>query len=451
MVQRERIERLNDREYRAGQYVLYWMQQSQRVRLNHALEYAVERANHLQLPLVVGFGLTEEYPEANSRHYAFMIQGLREIAQDLESRGIAFVLRRGSPDDVAIRLARKAALVVCDRGYLKHQRRWRERVARAVVCQVVQVESDVVVPVETASDKEEIGARTLRPKIHRVWDRYLEGLGSGKVTRKASGLGLKSDLSLRRLRLDESVPPVTRFLGGYSEARRRLDRFLRNKLDGYADKRSEPAAWHSTMLSPYLHFGQISPLEVALAVRLSRAGSSEDRAALLEELIVRRELAVNFAHYNPHYDSYRCLPGWAARTLEEHHDDRRAVVYTRSQLESAATHDPYWNAAMREMVHTGFMQNYMRMYWGKKILEWSRTPRAAFRTALYLNNKYFLDGRDPNSYAGVAWCFGLHDRAWGERPIFGKVRYMNARGLERKFDMEQYISGVERLIVKGSK
>ena len=188
------------------------------------------------------------------------------------------------------------------------------------------------------------------------------------------------------------------------------------------------------------------PVEVALAARRTRRGSPDDRAALLEQLIVRRELSVNFVHYNRWYDSYRCLPGWASKSLELHREDKRPLLYSRAELEAAKTADPYWNAAMREMVHTGFMQNYMRMYWGKKILEWSRTPTAAFRRALYLNNKYFLDGRDPNSYAGVAWCFGVHDRAWAERPVFGKVRYMNDRGLERKFDMERYITEVDRLV-----
>jgi deoxyribodipyrimidine photo-lyase len=453
MIQPERVRKLNDRDARDGEYVLYWMQQSQRGRFNHALEYTVRCANSLRLPVVVGFGLTDDYPEANARHYAFMLQGLQEVARDLAARGIAFVLRRGSPEEVAIRLSRKAALVVCDRGYLRHQRIWRRRVARALRRAVVQVESDVVVPVEVASDKEEIGARTLRPRIHRVWDRYIKGLRAGKVGRNARALRLRSDLNLfdaeaalRRLNVDESVPPVTRFLGGYSEASRRLNSFLRNRLEGYSDRRSEPADWHSSMLSPYLHFGQISPVEIALAVRRCRRGSAEDRAALLEELVVRRELAVNFVRYNPAYDSYRCLPKWAAKTLEEHRQDERPALYKRRLLESAETHDPYWNSAMREMVRTGFMQNYMRMYWGKKILEWRRTPTAAFRTALYFNNKYSLDGRDPNSYAGVAWCFGLHDRAWGERPIFGKVRYMNDRGLERKFDMQRYVEEVENLI-----
>jgi deoxyribodipyrimidine photo-lyase len=458
MIRPQRIRRLNELEPRKGRYVLYWMQQSQRVRCNHALEYAVEEANARRLPVVVGFGLTTDYPEANARHYAFMLEGLRDVAKDLTSRKIAFVLRRGSPDDVALRLARDAAMVVCDRGYLEHQRRWRKRVAGAAGRAVVQVESDVVVPIEVASDKQEFGARTLRPKIHRHWDDYLEPLPVNAVRRSSLSLGLKSDLdpgnparTLGLLKVDRSVGPVRRFRGGHSEARRRLDAFIRDKLSGYADGRNEPADWHSSLLSPYLHFGQISPIEIALAARDARVGNPDDRASLLEELIVRRELSANFVYFSRRYASYGCLPTWAAKSLEEHARDERPTVYRRSKLEAAETADPYWNAAMREMVHTGFMQNYMRMYWGKKILEWSPTPATAFRRALYLNNRYFLDGRDPNSYAGVAWCFGLHDRAWTERPIFGKIRYMNDRGLERKFDMERYIEAVDRLVMEERK
>ena len=227
---------------------------------------------------------------------------------------------------------------------------------------------------------------------------------------------------------------------------RRLDNFLRNGLRGYASSRNEPADWQSSLLGPYLHFGQISPVDVALSVRRSSRGSKQDRDAFLEEIIVRRELSVNFVRYNTKYDSYTCLPEWARTTLAEHQDDERPHAYTRTRLEAAKTHDPYWNAAMREMLHTGFMHNYMRMYWGKKILEWSNTPQSGFRRALYLNNKYFLDGRGANSYANVAWCFGLHDRGWTERAIFGKVRYMNDRGLERKFDMARYIEGVDKLV-----
>jgi deoxyribodipyrimidine photo-lyase len=168
-------------------------------------------------------------------------------------------------------------------------------------------------------------------------------------------------------------------------------------------------------------------------------------AAYLEELVVRRELAINFVYYTPDYDTYSCLPAWARQTLAEHKQDKRQFLYTATQLENAATHDPYWNAAMLEMKHTGFMHNYIRMYWGKKILEWSRTPEQAFKTTLAINNKYFIDGRDPNSYAGVAWTFGMHDRAWKERPVFGKVRYMAASGLERKCDIRAYVKKVENL------
>jgi deoxyribodipyrimidine photo-lyase len=200
------------------------------------------------------------------------------------------------------------------------------------------------------------------------------------------------------------------------------------------------------MLSPYLHFGQISPVEVATSVAWSERGSAADREAFLEELLVRRELAVNFVHHEPRYDRWAALPDWSRASLERHARDEREHVYGLARLERAATHDPYWNAAMREMVHTGFMHNSLRMYWGKKILEWTRTPRAALRTALRLNNRWFLDGRDASSYANVAWCFGLHDRPWGERRVFGTVRYMNDRGLDRKFDMARYVEQVDRLV-----
>jgi deoxyribodipyrimidine photo-lyase len=198
-------------------------------------------------------------------------------------------------------------------------------------------------------------------------------------------------------------------------------------------------------MSPYLHFGQVSPVYLAVEARRRLAVAPRDVETLLEELIVRRELAVNFVEYTPDYDSFESLPQWARAALERHRDDRRPHVYTTGELASARTHDPYWNAAMREMVHTGFMHNYMRMYWGKKILEWSRTPAAAYRTTLELNNRYFLDGRDPNSYTGVAWIYGVHDRAWQERPIFGKIRYMAASGLRRKCDIEGYVAKVRKM------
>jgi deoxyribodipyrimidine photo-lyase len=443
----DRIRPLNDAPPDpAGSYVLYWMQQSQRAPFNHALEYAARRANERDQGLVVGFGLTDAYPEANERHYAFMLEGLAETAQTLQTRGIKFVLRAGEPDEVALALAAEASLVVCDRGYLRHQRRWRERVAEDAGKSVVQVESDVVVPVEAASDKAEFAARTIRPKLRRAWPAFLSGLGATTLKRASLSLPVASELDPRRperlldgLKIDRSVSRVGRFRGGTSQARRRLQRFLRAGLEGYRDARNDPADPQCANLSPYLHFGQISPVEIARKVEAAKSGGEADRAAYLEELIVRRELAVNFVHYTPAYDSYDGLPDWARATLAAHEGDDRPVRHARAALERAETDDDYWNAAMREMRATGYMHNYMRMYWGKKILEWSKTPRDAYATALYLNNKYFLDGRDPNSYANVAWIFGLHDRPWQERPIFGKVRYMNARGLERKFDIQAYV------------
>jgi deoxyribodipyrimidine photo-lyase len=452
MVEDTRCTRLNERDQRRGRYVLYWMQQSQRASFNPALEYAIGVANRAGLPVLVAFGLIDDYPEANLRHYRFMLEGLREVGAGLAERRIKFVVRRGAPGHVAVALAQDAALVVCDRGYLRHQRTWRQDVAARVSCAVIQVEGDLVVPLEAASDKIETAARTLRPKLHRRWDEYLTPLEDATIRLSSLDLPIDSlDLAdiegvLGRLKLDRSVPPVRRLRGGTTEARRRLCEFLGAKLDGYAEGRSEPAAFQCSLLSPYLHFGQISPVQIALAVRDAKNGADADRRAYLEELIVRRELAANFVRFEPRYDDYAGLPGWARATLDAHRVDPRPHVYPREQLESARTHDRYWNAAMREMVHTGFMHNYMRMYWGKKILEWTPDPETAFQTTLYFNNRYFLDGRDANSYANVAWIFGAHDRPWPERPVFGKVRSMTAAGLERKFDMAAYLRAVEALV-----
>jgi len=452
-IQLERIQPLNDRRARDGDYVLYWMQQSQRARCNHALEYAIGRANEKKLPVVVAFGLTDDYPEANLRHYRFMLEGLREVEQSLADRGIRMLVELGRPDEVALAAADAAALVVCDRGYLRHQKAWRERVARVARCEVVQVEADVVVPVETASNKAEYGARTIRPKVTKLWDRFLAPLRSTPVRRDSLGLGRSAvdlgdiDGLLRRLRIDQSVKPVARFRGGTSRAEAVLRAFLRDEFARYAAHRNRPETDSVSHMAMYLHFGQISPVYVAMAVRRSRAGRA-NRAAYLEELLVRRELAQNFVHFTTDYDRFGCLPDWARRTLDAHRGDPREYVYTRREFEAARTHDPYWNAAMREMVSTGYMHNYMRMYWGKKILEWSRTPESAFRTALALNNKYFLDGRDPSAYANVAWIFGLHDRPFGERPVYGTVRSMSAAGLARKCDIEAYVAKVERLAAR---
>ncbi|NBC96541.1 MAG: deoxyribodipyrimidine photolyase [Deinococcus-Thermus bacterium] len=451
----DRLQPLNDAPVDAdGRYVLYWMQQSQRASFNPALAHAIERADALDLGVIVGFGLMDDYPEANERHYAFMLEGLAEVQQALHDRGIKMVCRRGAPDAVALDLARDAALVVCDRGYLRHQRAWRDRVAEEAGKAVVQVEGDVVVPVETVSDKVEYAARTIRPKLTRLWPDFLAPVADATPGKNSLPLDVTGDLDLRDpeaaladLTVDRSVGRVDRFTGGTAEARRRLEAFVADGMAGYAAARSDPAHPQSTNLSPYLHFGQISPVEIVRRAERARAegGLEDDIDALLEELIVRRELSHNFVTFHPDYDRYANLPDWARTSLAEHSADDRPRRYSRDRLEAAATDDRYWNAAMGEMVKTGYMHNYMRMYWGKKILEWSATPEDAYATTLHLNNKYFLDGRDPNSYANVAWLFGRHDRPWQERAVFGKIRYMAASGLERKFDIDAYVRWVDGL------
>ena len=448
-----RIRALNDRKVVAGDYVLYWMQQSQRSEHNPALDLAIREANRLKLPVVVVFGVMDDYPEANLRHYRFMLEGLQDVAEGLERKGIRLVVRKGRPVRVALDLGHRAALIVCDVGYTRHQREWRRLVGREARCRVLAVEGDVVVPVKVVSEKAEYAARTIRPRINRHLDDYLVLSRAVRPRLSSLDLALDSldlcdiDALLSGLQIDRSVSPVSIFFkGGTGEAKKRLRRFIRNHLMHYDGHSNQPQTDDVSMMSPYLHFGQISPVYLALQVRDAREGQGIDRAAYLEELIVRRELAVNFVHYTPDYDRYACLPDWARKTLAEHTADRRAHIYGRDELEAARTHDPYWNAAMQEMKYTGFMHNYMRMYWGKKILEWSAEPEAAFDTTLAINNKYFLDGRDPNSFAGVAWVYGKHDRAWFERPVFGKIRYMAASGLERKCDIGAYVHKVERCV-----
>lgn len=447
MIQPERIQVLHDAPPRRGRYALYWMQASMRARGNHALEYAIRQANERGLPVLACFGLTADFPEANARHYTFLLEGLRDAEVGLARRGIPLVVRHGAPDDVAIELARDAALVVTDRGYLRIQRAWRERAAAAVAAPFVQVESDVVVPVETAMAREAYSAAVLRPRIHARLAEFVAPLRESRprktLLRPPRGLDLADvDAIVRELGVDASVPPVAALRGGASEANRRLRAFTERGLNRYAADRNDPSRRAQSGLSAHLHFGHIGPLEIARALHGRRG---EGAAAYLEELIVRRELSMNFAFYNPRYDRYDGLPAWCRATLAAHAKDRRPRLYSETDLEAARTGDHYWNAAQTEMVVTGSMHGYMRMYWGKKILEWTERPEDAFAIALRLNNRYQLDGRDPNSFAGVAWVFGKHDRPWAERPVFGAVRYMNAAGLQRKFDADAYVRRVEAL------
>jgi deoxyribodipyrimidine photo-lyase len=448
MIQKERIKLLNNKKIVRGKYVLYWMQAAQRTEYNHALEYSIRTANKLKQPVLVFFGITENWPEANQRHYYFMLEGLQEVQKTLEAKGIRMVIRRESPDSGAVKLAKDAALVVVDAGQLRIQKKWRASAAKQIDCPLYEVETNLIVPVEEASMKENFSAGTFRPRITKKLDYYLVSLKHSKPKLDSLGMRFQTfdindiDKTLSKLDIDKSVTKVDGFHGSTKQAKRWLSSFIKNKLDHFSDLRNDPTVDYVSNMSPFLHFGQISPLYIALKVAET---SSAGKNSYLEELIVRRELSHNFVFYNNQYDTFECLEPWAKKTLNLHCSDKREYVYTLKQFEKALSHDPYWNAAQKEMVLTGKMHGYMRMYWGKKILEWSNNPQAGFKIALRLNNKYELDGRGPNAYAGVAWCFGKHDRAWGERPVFGKVRYMNAAGLKRKFDADAYVKKIEAL------
>ena len=461
MPQDARIKFLNDVAVPSAPAVVYWMQASVRAAYNHALEYALHVANHRSQPLHVIFCLTPTYPDANLRHYRFLLEGLADVANSLNTRGVGFTVWLGDPLNVVDGIGGNASTVVVDRGYLRHQRAWRRELARRAQCPVVQVESNVVVPVETVSTKEEYSAATIRRKIHSQWEEFLVPIQT--VTPHAGNPGellpvSGSDFTVvpreelsrpevieKRLTVDDTVAPSPEFHGGETQAHTRLEDFLTHRLADYSTNRNDPEKDWLSGMSPYLHFGHISPVEIALrAVDYAESALAESERegvdTLLEELIVRRELAMNYTEYNDHYDSYAALPEWARTTLAEHESDPRPHEYTREQLERGTTDDPYWNACQLQMVKTGKMHGYMRMYWGKKILEWTVDPAEAFGRAVYLNDKYELDGRDPNGYAGVAWVFGKHDRPWAERSIFGKVRYMNANGLRRKFkEIDRYV------------
>ena len=445
MINEDRVKRLNDQNIRMGNFVLYWMQATQRAEYNHALEYSILKANKLNLPILVYFGITESYPEANERHYWFMLEGLKEVQLALEENGIKMVIKRISPEIGAIELAKSASMVVVDQGYTKTERKWTKHVAEKIRCPLIQVESNVIVPVEAASPKEEYSAATLRPKINKIINRYLVPLNHNVPKNDSLKLDFLSfDIrdvgkAVSQLEIERTVKKSEAFFGGTSEAKKLFQNFIKHKLDRYGEDRNDPTKYCVSDMSPYLHFGQTSPLQIALMVLVTDSPGVE---SYLEELIIRRELAINFVFYNLHYDSFAGLHEWQQKTLREHRNDPRDYIYSESELENSETHDPYWNAAQKEMKSTGKMHGYMRMYWGKKIIEWTRTPEQAYTTALYLNNKYELDGRSPNGFAGVAWCFGKHDRPWKERAIFGKIRYMNAKGLKRKFDVDAYVKMV---------
>lgn len=459
---RERIQFLSDVRAPSlgGEYVLLWVQQDVRAECNHALEIAIALANMLRLPLVAAYGLYEKFPGATERSFAFLLEGLCENERHLHVRGIPLLVGRAPPPDVVRTLAAGASAVVCDRGYTRVVRNWRSQLASILPCPLIQVETSVVVPVCTASRILEPAAATLRPKLMSLVRRFMQPVPTLVLQAKIEDMGAvlaclasagiaqldvtSPKVALAVLDVDRSVPCVSGFCGGTTKAKERLQAFAGGPLSRYREIRKDPAKQCQSQLSPYLHFGQISTLQIILWLRENAPSVHAD--AWTEELVVRRELARNMAYYAPDdYDRYEgVVPHWARLTLEAHGTDARDAQYTWSELELGKTADEAWNAAQHEMLASGHMHNYMRMYWCKQLLRWTRSPKEAFETAIRLNDRWELDGRDENGYMGVAWCFGNHDNEFPERPIFGTVRSMTRSGLKAKFDEAKYIEIVRK-------
>jgi deoxyribodipyrimidine photo-lyase len=432
-----------------GRYVVYRMRRAQRALDNPALETAIGVANVLAQPVVVFFGLLAIRAIANLRHYTFMLEGLAETGQELAKRKIGFVIRicsgTGSDREFAEFCTQvRPSLVLCDEHPVRRDSTWKKEALLYPSAPLWSVDADVIVPSRLLK-REQFAARTIRPRILARLPEFLKPVEnhSVRVPWKARNgiepLAATAELA-DQLRLDRSVGLASDFRGGTRAALSVLRRFIWDRLTDYAANRNHPELDGTSQLSPYLHFGQIGPHTAALAVERADA-PSRDRKALLEEMIVRRELAINFVRYNPRFRTLKSIEPWARRTLSEHRGDKRTYLYSEKQLENAETHDPLWNAAQRQMVISGWMHGYLRMYWAKKILEWSRTAEEAYAISVRLNDRYELDGRDPNGYAGIAWAIGgKHDRAWGpERPVYGKIRYMSFTSTSRKFNSRVFI------------
>lgn len=447
-VDQHRIRSLNDRQLRRSGPVIYWMSRDQRASDNWALIYAQELSLSLKVPLVVAFCLAPKYLGALPIQYAFMIAGLQQVEVSLRKCIIPFALLQGEPPIGICELAKElsASCLIADFNPLRLPKKWKRKVAREVSIPFLEVDAHNIVPCWMVSQKQEWGAYTLRPKLKKLLDTFLvEFPLPQKHPFAEARLAFNNDWRSANDFTDSTPNVLHANISGEKAASKRLRTFIKCKLDSYPMLRNDPGIDAQSGLSPYVHFGQISAQRVALEVMASSSPQAS-KDEFLDELIIRRELADNFCEFNPHYDSMSAFPDWAKATLDIHRVDERAYIYSKAQLEQCNTHDELWNAAQRELLASGRMHGYMRMYWAKKILEWTESPEQALKIAINLNDSYQYDGRDPNGYAGIAWSIGgLHDRPWNARPIFGKVRYMSYAGCKRKFNIEAYLARVEKL------
>lgn len=465
----KRVRRLNNNKgagrAHTGGPIIYWMSRDQRVEDNWALLYACEQAKKANAPVAVVFNLVPEYLNAGARQFGFMLRGLRQMEPKLKALNIKFFLLQGNPTETIPKLVNEseASLLVVDYSPLRLGRTWRSEVAEKLgdKCPVHEVDTHNIVPVWEASNKREYAARTIRPKINAKLPQFLTEFPKVPVQRvdwksiacqspkqeEIDWDGLLEDV----LKRGAHVPEVTWCKPGEEAGWQALSAFLsKARLSKYATGRNNPSLPDALSgLSPYFHFGQLAPQRAALEASKLKAQHKASVEGFLEEMIVRRELSDNYCHYVPNYDSLDAAYDWARDTLNAHRNDKREFLYSREEFEKGKTHDPLWNAAQLEMTATGKMHGYIRMYWAKKILEWTASPEEAIEISIWLNDKWELDGRDPNGYVGCMWSVaGIHDQGWTERPIFGKIRYMNYAGCKRKFDVEKYCARVSALVAR---
>lgn len=445
MVDKRRTRKLNDADAGQGP-VLYWMNRSQRAHDNWALLYAQEVAKERGVGLMVVFSMFAVPGRSNVRMYDFMVGGLKEVQETLEKKNVTFVLLEGRAEETLPDFIEKESVgeLVVDFSPLRGPRKTRSTLARQLSCRVTEVDAHNTVPCWEASDKKEFAAYTFRPKIHKKYKEFSGELPALQKHPHTHRLQTKVsndwEKAVSKLELDDSVKPVDWITPGYKAAMKQLEDFMSNKLSSYDTDRNDPNKDALSCMSPYLHFGQISAGRVLSEIDSKRGIQMDAKNAYIEELLVRGELSENFCFYTEDYDKVSGAHEWAQKTIEEHKNDKREYLYTKKEFEEAKTHDELWNAMQVQMVTEGKMHGWCRMYWAKKILEWTKSNQEAIDIALYLNDKYELDGFDANGVVGVMWSIcGVHDRAWNERDVFGKIRYMNFAGAKRKFDVQAYI------------
>ena len=477
-----RISAANDRPIVDDRdYVLYWMTSFRRAQYNFALQHAIDRAVELSKPLLIFEPLRCGYRWASDRLHRFVIEGMRDNRRAFEGKPVTYFPyvepAGGAGKGLLQKLAKHACTVVTDEYPCFFLPALIETVKDRIPVRLELVDSNGLLPMRLAERTFTVAHSYRRWMQKNILDYLMEqptkdplsrrklppldGLPQG-VARKWPAANLDQLLAeggLAELPIDHSVAPCDEITGGSDEANRSLKQFIQRRLENYAEDRNHPDHHATTGLSPHLHFGHISAHQLVAAVLDhenwtpglvgpavgKNAGfwnTSASSEAFLDQVLTWREMGFNLCFRQPRsYDRYETLPNWARATLEEHHRDERPYLYSLDQFEAAQTHDPIWNAAQRQIVRTGTMHNYMRMLWGKKILHWSRSPQDALEIMIELNNKYGIDGRDPNSYSGIFWVLGRYDRAWGpKRPVFGSVRYMTSESAKKKLRMDQYLA-----------